>query len=126
MPAIPSVFISATSRDLGSYRQAVADVLPKLGAHPVVQDHFPPDHRSVVEMLRSKIEPCDAVVCLVGRAYGHEPKTRKRGEPRRSYTQLEYEIAVKLRKLVFVFIATDDCPFDNPVDEPEELRALQD
>src|SRR5262249_22665362 len=47
------------------------------------------------------------------------------GEARRSYTQLEYEIALELHKPVFVFIAADDCPFDHPGDEPRELRGLQ-
>jgi hypothetical protein len=38
---------------------------------------------------------------------------------------LEYEIAVDLRKPVFVFIAADDCLFDHPTDQPDELRLLQ-
>src|SRR5262249_13929748 len=116
---------SATSRDLGSYRKAVADVLLTLGALPIIQEHFPPDHRSVLEMLRARIGPCDAVLCLVGRRYGHEPLTREANEPRRSYTQLEYEIARELGKPVFVFLATDDCALDSAADETEELRGLQ-
>jgi len=43
MAAVPQIFISATSRDLGSFRKAVADVLLTLGAHPVIQEHFAPD-----------------------------------------------------------------------------------
>jgi hypothetical protein len=125
MPAVPQVFISATSRDLGSFRKAVADVLLTLGAHPIIQEHFPPDHRSVLEMLRARIGPCDAVLCLVGRRYGYEPLTREANEPRRSYTQLEYEIARELGKPVFVFLATDDCALDPAADETEELRGLQ-
>jgi serine/threonine protein kinase len=125
MSAVPQVFISATSRDLGSFRKAVADVLLTLGAHPIIQEHFPPDHRSVVEMLRTKIGPCDAVICLVGRRYGYEPLNREENQPRRSYTQLEYEIAVELGKPVFVFVATDDCMLDAAADESEELRGSQ-
>ena len=67
-PALSRVFISATSRDLGSFRKAVSDVLLTLDAHPVIQEHFAPDYRSVVEMLREKIGECDAVICLVGRS----------------------------------------------------------
>src|SRR5438067_6756604 len=98
MSSVPRVFVSATSRDLGSFRKAVSDVLLNLDVHPVVQDHFAPDYRSVVEMLREKIGQCDAVLCLVGRRYGYEPLKREPDQPRRSYTQLEYEIAVELRK----------------------------
>ena len=123
--AAPQVFISATSRDLGSFRKAVSDVLLTLGVHPVIQEHFAPDYRSVVEILRDKIGLCAAVICLVGRRYGYEPTDREDDEPRRSYTQLEYEIAVELRKPVFVFVATDDCSLDPAPDEDDELRGLQ-
>jgi tetratricopeptide (TPR) repeat protein/serine/threonine protein kinase len=122
---VPRVFISATSRDLGSFRKAVCEVLPKLDALPVVQDNFAPDYRSVVEMLREKISICDAAICLVGPRYGCEPRERAPDQPRRSYTQLEYETAVELGKPVFVFMASADCTLDNPADEPEELRGLQ-
>jgi hypothetical protein len=121
----PHVFISATSRDLGSFRKAVSDILLTLGAHPVIQDHFTPDYHSVVEMLREKIGRCDAVICLVGGRYGYEPLKRDADQPRRSYTQLEYEIAVELGKPVFVFVVADDCTLDAVPDEPDELRGLQ-
>jgi serine/threonine protein kinase len=123
--AAPQVFVSATSRDLGSFRKAVSDVLLTLGAHPVIQENFAPDYRSVVEMLRGKIGPCDVVICLVGHRYGFEPLNRDADQPRRSYTQLEYEIAVELGKPVFVFVAMDDCTLDEAPEESEELRGLQ-
>ncbi len=124
-PRVPQIFISATSHDLGSYRRAVSEILVTLKALPVVQDHFGPDSRSVVEMIRDKVEGCDAAICLVGPCYGREPREQAPGSPRRSYTQLEYETAVELKKPVFVFVAADDCPLDHPVDEPDELRGLQ-
>jgi serine/threonine-protein kinase len=125
MSDVAQVFVSATSRDLASYRRAATEVLLKLDAHPVVQDHFGPDYRSVADLLRERIGPCDAVICLVGPCYGHEPVNRSADQPRRSYTQLEYDIAVELGKPIFVFVATEDCPLDNPVNEPDELRGLQ-
>jgi class 3 adenylate cyclase len=121
----PRIFVSATTRDLESFRKATAEVLLKKDAFPVIQEHFPPDHRSVLAMLQEKIGQCGAAICLVGRCYGHEPLTRDPDQPRRSYTQLEYENAVELGKPVFVFVATDDCTFDSTPDEPEELRELQ-
>ena len=107
---VSRVFISATSRDLGSFRKAVSEILVTLNALPVVQDHFGPDYRSVVEMLREKIGQCDAAICLVGRCYGREPHERASDRPRRSYTQLEYETAVELGKPVFVFVADRRLP----------------
>jgi hypothetical protein len=93
---VPRVFVSGTSRDLGSYRKAISDILVRLDALPVDQDHFGPDYRSVIAMLRSEIDRCDAVICLVGGCYGYEPKERPADRPRRSYTQLEYEIVIEL------------------------------
>src|SRR5205823_7763600 len=86
MSSDPRVFVSATTRDLGSFRKAVADVLLTLEARPVIQDHFAPDYRSVVEMLREKLGNCDAVLCLVGGRYGYEPLKRDPDQPTRSYT----------------------------------------
>ena len=98
------VFVSATSVDLGSYRRIVSDTLLKLDAQPVTQDHFAPDSRAVKQMLRDRIAACDAVICLVGAVYGHEPKQHDDG-PRRSFTQLEYDIAVELRKQQYITLA---------------------
>jgi hypothetical protein len=127
MASIPRVFVSATSRDLGSYRKAVAESLRSIDALAVIQDEFPPDYRSVVDMLRTKIEKCEAVICLVGGVYGAEPVRRTADEPRRSYTQLEYETADTLGEPVFVFLARDECPRDNADDPPEadESHGLQ-
>jgi hypothetical protein len=122
---MPKVFVSATSRDLKTYRKAVADTLVTLEVLPVSQDHFGPDYRTVVEKLREEINKCNAVICLIGPSYGYEPTSRADGQPRRSYTQLEYEIAVELKKPVFVFIATEGCRLDEAMPEPEELQALQ-
>ena len=125
MSTVPRVFISAVSRELGSYRKSVTDVLLKLQAFPVVQEHFPPDSKTVVDMLREQIHGCDAVIALVGRCYGFEPSIRSADGPRRSYTQLEYEIAIELEKPVFTFLATDDCPHDSDEIEPDEFCRLQ-
>jgi serine/threonine protein kinase/tetratricopeptide (TPR) repeat protein len=126
MPAlIPRVFVSATTHDLGSFRKAVGEILVKLGALPVEQDHFTHDYRSVVAMLREKIGECDAAICLIGRRYENEPFNPDADQPRRSYTQLEYDIAVELDKPLFVFVAADGCALDAAPDEPDELRRLQ-
>src|SRR5207237_9724584 len=82
MPSRPSVLISATSHDLGSYRAALRTLLPTLDVKPVVLEHYPPDFPSLVEMLRETIAGCDAVICLVGRVYGEEPQPRQVGQPR--------------------------------------------
>jgi tetratricopeptide (TPR) repeat protein len=92
---------------------------------PVEQANFPPDARTVREMLRVKITACDAVVHVAGEVYGAEPSARDPGEPRRSYTQLEYELATELGKPVYVFICGTGFPYDEHPPEDAERQALQ-
>lgn len=123
------VFISATSSDLTGVRKIAKDALLAIDHHPIEQIDFPPDYRSIREMLRAKIKFCDAVVHIVGRRYGSEPDPNKlpKNTPRRSYTQMEYDTARELKKKVYVFVCPADFPYDDGDSSPEsdELRTLQ-
>jgi hypothetical protein len=79
------VFVSATSADLGSYRQVAKEALLNIGAHPIEEKNFPIDYRELQQVL----DPCDAMVDIVGFHYGGEPNPMP-GIPRRSWTQWEY------------------------------------
>ena len=122
----PEIFISATSRDLRTCRQLVRDALLTLGCVPVVQDHFAPDSRTVREMLHARLAACDAVIHLAGCCYGAEPQERNDpAAPRRSYTQLEFDVARELKKPLYTFLCAEEFPYDPHEPEPEELRLLQ-
>lgn len=110
--ALTTVFVSATSRDLKSYREIAKNALLTGGVHPVVQEHFPPDYRELLAFLRMQVSRCDAVLCLVGFVYGAAPQNSQ--DLPRSYTQLEYDVARELGKPVYVFLASEDCPLDQP------------
>ena len=121
------VFISATSGDLGSVRQLVKEALLSMDCFPVEQTNFPPDYRSVREMLKDKIAGCQAVIHIVGKRYGAEPDPAKLPEDatRRSYTQMEYDLAQQLNKKVYVFLCPDGFPFDECEADSEEKQQLQ-
>jgi tetratricopeptide (TPR) repeat protein len=119
------IFISAVTRDLGSVRKLVKKALEDNDYHAVEQDNFPPDYRELKEMDHKWIASCDAVVHLVGHCYGAEPSERPPDAPRRSYTQLEYDVAVELGKPVYVFVTGADFPADPHEPEAPELRELQ-
>lgn len=121
----PEVFISATSADLRSCRELIKQALLTLGCVPVEQTNFPPDYRTVRDMLRAKIQACDAVIHLAGIVYGAEPQSRMADEPRRSYTQMEYDLARELKKPLYVFVCGEDFAYDEHTPEPEDKRALQ-
>ena len=122
------VFISAVTRELGSIRKFVKKALEDNDYHVyhvIEQDNFPPDYREVTEMIRKRIDSCDAVIHIAGFCYGYEPTQRPPGSPRRSYTQLEYDIAIELGKPVYIFLTGEGFPSDSPDPEPSELQDLQ-
>jgi tetratricopeptide (TPR) repeat protein len=121
----PEVFVSATTADLFSCRQLIKNALLTIGCKPVEQTNFPTDYRSISEMLRAKIEKCDAVVHVAGVCYGFEPTQRPAGAPRRSYTQMEYDFAREMGKRVYVLVCGDGFPYDNHPGEDAEKRELQ-
>jgi len=94
---------------------------------PIEQTNFPPDYRSVREMIEEKVAGCEAVIHVVGIRYGAEPdpSTLSEGAARRSYTQMEADIARKLEKKLYLFVCPEDFPYDQATAESEELQALQ-
>ena len=130
--AVPSegttrVFISATSKDLGTVRELVEEALLTMDCMPIEQTNFPPDYRSVREMIEEKVAGYEAVIHIVGIRYGAEPdpSTLPEGAARRSYTQMEADIARKLEKKLYLFVCSEDFPYDQATAESEELQGLQ-
>jgi hypothetical protein len=121
------VFISATSKDLGTVRELVKQALLTIDCMPVEQSNFPPDYRSVQEMIEHKIGVCDAVIHIVGQRYGAEPDPASlpKGAARRSYTQMEADVARQLRKKLYLFVCQEGFPYDEAPAEKGELQALQ-
>ncbi len=119
-----SVFISSTSSDLTDARQLVTKVLLKLGAYPVVQEHFGPDSRTIEGIILEKVRSCDAIILLIGHAFGTNSGKIIEGNER-SYTQLEFDVSVKYNKPIYLFISTDEFNNSHPLNEPESLKELQ-
>jgi hypothetical protein len=123
------IFISAVSRELQSYRKLVSESLRKRGYVPVDQEIFGLTDQEIVQLLKDKLAPCGAVICLIGQRYGAEPSKPLDGFPRRSFTQLEYVFARAMTeprpKHISLLLTTEQAPVDNANDEPAELRGLQ-
>lgn len=118
------MFLSGTSSDLGECRRRASEILLSAGIFPVVQDYFGPDSRTIEELLTSKILAADAVVCLIGHAFGTSPIIGGVASER-SYTQIEYDLALRYDKQVFLLVATDEYAQINPVSEADALRDNQ-
>ena len=108
-------------------RELVEEALLTMDCMPIEQTNFPPDYRSVREMIEEKVAGCEAVIHIVGIRYGAEPdpSTLPEGAARRSYTQMEADIARKLEKKLYLFVCPEDFPYDQATAESEELQALQ-
>jgi tetratricopeptide (TPR) repeat protein len=119
------IFVSSTSRDLESCRRLAVEALRRRGHLVDDQAIFDLTYQEIFEKLEHRIGACDAVVCLIGFAYGGEPSNRPADQPRRSYTQWEYFLARKLGKPVYLLLAGEGTTPDNPVSEPDELCRLQ-
>jgi uncharacterized protein DUF4062 len=121
------VFISATSKDLGTVRELVKQALLTMGCMPIEQTNFAPDYRTVRQMIEEKIADCEAVIHIVGIRYGAEPDPSRlpEGAARRSYTQMEADIARKLEKKLYLFVCAENFPYDQARAESEELQGLQ-
>src|SRR6202043_2528025 len=120
------VFISATSADLASYRQVAKEAVLTLGAHPIEEKNFPTDYRELQALLARRLDPCDAIVHLVGFYYGGEPSAPP-DAPRRSWTQWEYYRAAGSDppKPMYRFLARENCHFDAQPAEDGEKQRLQ-
>jgi tetratricopeptide (TPR) repeat protein len=123
--AVHQVFVSAASLDLRFCREDVRQVLARRGEKPIVQEEFTATHQEIRQKLRDTITPCDAVICIVGFAYGSEPTARPAGVPRRSFTQIEFDAAQELNKPTYVFLSQEEENFPSERAEDAELRSLQ-
>ena len=122
----PTIFLSGVSSEFASFRDGVEVEIQKKGCFAENQSSFSVDYHTVEEMLRRRINDADAIIHIVGFRFGAEPKDRPANKPRRSYTQMEYDIARELEKPVYVFLSADTSVCDAPgVDEAPEATALQ-
>ena len=131
----PHIYISADATELGFMRDAVEATLRKLGASPIVSHRTVEPGKTLAETIHERLQDCRAVIHIAGQCAGpEEPTTRERqtfADGRRSFTQFEYDLAVELRKELYVFVCPEDLvrahadPVAAPVPEPPELRRLQ-
>jgi len=135
------IFLSAVTKELGSYRSEVARVLRQSEVDVREEDHFRLGSATLLEQLRDYIEKCDAVILLVGDRCGSFPTDehaaalgsvpvfeayrKATGQARASYTQWEYFLAKQYGKKSYVFLPTAGFPPDESNSEDDALLAGQ-
>ena len=118
----PRIFISAVTRELGSTRQRVANILTRLGYEPVWEDIFGAEPGDLRPILRGKMDDCLGLIQLVGHAYGSEPPEPDAEFGRVSYTQFEFQYMRKLARKTWLIFPGDACTRDTALDELDRPR----
>lgn len=97
------VFISSTFIDLIEERQAAVQAVLSCGHIPAGMELFTAGDESQMKVIKRWIEESDVYLLILGGRYGSiEPTSGK------SYTQLEYEYAISLRKPFFAVVISEN------------------
>ena len=102
MDKIYRVFISSTYEDLIEERKEVTQALLEMDCFPTGMELFQASNDAQWELIKRVIDSCDYYIVIIAGRYGsvHE-------ETKKSYTQMEYEYAVKSGIPVLGFIRKD-------------------
>ncbi len=96
------VFVSSTYEDLQEERKAVMEALLQMNCFPVGMEYFNAADDSQWDVITSLIDECDYYVLIVAGRYGSIEESSGK-----SYTQKEYEYAVKKGVPVISFVHSD-------------------
>lgn len=96
------VFVSSTFEDMKPYREKTMEALRSLQQTPIVMEDFGANTEPSIDVCRAKIQQSDIFVLIVGFKYGSIYDEGK------SFVELEYEYALKLKKPILVFIVDDE------------------
>jgi tetratricopeptide (TPR) repeat protein len=97
------VFISSTFEDLKEYREAAIEVVNRYKGVPLAMEFFMSKPQEPIKVCEKEIHECDVFVGIYAHKYGFIPT----GETK-SITQLEYELAKKLKKDCLCFIVKEE------------------
>lgn len=96
------VFVSSTYEDLKEERQAAVQAILSAGHIPAGMELFAAGDESQMDVIKRWIGESDVYLLILGGRYGSiEPKSGK------SYTQLEFDYAVKQKKALFSVVISE-------------------
>ncbi len=116
------VFVSSTYEDLQEERKAVMEALLQMNCFPVGMEYFNAADDSQWDVITSLIDECDYYVLIVAGRYGSIDEASGI-----SYTQKEYEYAVKKNIPVISFVYKDinQLPSGKVEHNPDVLKKLE-
>mgnify|MGYP001300204134 FL=1 len=98
-----TVFISSTYQDLAEHRRAIWQILEQFDVDVRGMEQFGARTEAPLETCVAEVEQADVYVGVVGFRLGSiDPPSGK------SFTQVEYDRAVQLRKSILIYLADED------------------
>jgi hypothetical protein len=115
-----TVFLSSTSKDLESAREAAFRAIEGLdGYHCVRMEDFGSRDEATDDFCRAKVGKSDLFVCIAGPLYG------SRSPSGSSFTEREFGAAIAEGKPYLVFMTTEDYPLAANLVESDKDRKRQ-
>jgi len=112
-----SVFVSSTSIDLKSHRQAVRDVINTMRLKFIGMEEFAPTTQAPADLIRRKVNESQVYLGILGFRYGYvDPSTGL------SMTELEYRQAIASNKRICMFVMDKDAPIMASMMEDDPTR----
>jgi carbamoyl-phosphate synthase large subunit len=119
------VFLGSSWSDLKEERKLVLDVFRKfrtvqnLNVDPIAMEDFGFSSNPPIERCLKEVENAHAYLGVIGHKYGSIPKGKTE-----SYTELEYQRAVQLKRPIFFCIQSDEAPLTGVKTEknPNKLK----
>lgn len=120
--AAKSVFISSTSQDLKSHRDAVFEVVLQLKMRPIVMEYFGSNPGGAVVESLKQVADADYFVGIIAHRYGYVPASMDK-----SVTEQEYDEAGRLGipRLMYIVDPTYDWPPERIENDPVAQARLQ-
>lgn len=128
MPTRKNVFVSSTSRDLVTYRDAVTKVILRLGLYPIVMEAFNPTDRNALQLCYDKVQESEIFIGIYAHRYGYAPSadvtyrthdgTLKKAGGEQSITHMEYLWAVERGIPILLFVVSENGADGSPLPWP--------
>jgi hypothetical protein len=106
------VYVSSTKYDLAEYRQAVRDVILKMGMFPVMYEDFSASQEEYIKTLQRRVQESDIFICVIAHLYGWIVEGSQI-----SNIEQEYQWAREKSIPVLIYIIDDSVPW--PVEKVE-------
>ena len=116
------VFVSSTFEDLQEERKEVMQALLELDCIPAGMELFPAANEDQWSLIKRVIDDSDYYILIIGGRYG---STNEEGK---SYTQMEYEYAIRTKKPTIAFLHKNPSmiPSGKCEQDPEKKKKLDD